>query len=229
MITGWIEILRRPFHRSGEFLSVDARRMSDPRNYELLTSPPQKFHMSKGPDGLVTTATTQTPETPVVRNFSPPPPEFTRTSRAERSASLNFSHPRPPLERTASRNNRITFSLEGPTTSPIIEWQSSSSEQTALPSNSDLPSIQQRSIYERPSQTRANSALGRERERTSSASGKDWSAIGPTSASRGSPLPHRSYSALSNRDWDPTSTFAPGEYRKGALSPSRSLGNGSWN
>lgn len=40
MITGWVKLLTRPFRRSHDFVSVDARRFStDPRHYEMILSP----------------------------------------------------------------------------------------------------------------------------------------------------------------------------------------------
>lgn len=51
MIPAWIELIRRPFKRTNEFVSRDARRISDPRNYEMLTSPPQAYR-PKTPDDL---------------------------------------------------------------------------------------------------------------------------------------------------------------------------------
>lgn len=50
MISAWIELVRRPFKRSSEFVSRDARRLSDPRNYEMLTSPPQVYRPKSSDD-----------------------------------------------------------------------------------------------------------------------------------------------------------------------------------
>ena len=43
MIGGWISLIRRPRGPKLEFVSRDAHRLSDPRHYEMLTSPPQAF------------------------------------------------------------------------------------------------------------------------------------------------------------------------------------------
>ena len=43
MIGGWISLIHRPRGPKLEFVSRDAHRLSDPRHYEMLTSPPQAY------------------------------------------------------------------------------------------------------------------------------------------------------------------------------------------
>ena len=43
MFSAWITLIRRPRGPKLEFVSRDAHRLSDPRNYEMLTSPPQAY------------------------------------------------------------------------------------------------------------------------------------------------------------------------------------------
>ncbi|KAI4144344.1 MAG: hypothetical protein LQ340_006692 [Diploschistes diacapsis] len=57
MFSAWWAFIKRPFGPHDHFVSYDARRISDPRNYEMLTSPPQSYHITKRPQGgLVATA-----------------------------------------------------------------------------------------------------------------------------------------------------------------------------
>ena len=66
MLEAWWEIGRRPFSSDTDnWISADARRMSDPRNYEMLTAPSQQYYMAKGPSGLIaTTSVRQTERAP---------------------------------------------------------------------------------------------------------------------------------------------------------------------
>jgi hypothetical protein len=125
MFVGWWELIRRPFLSHDHFVSVDARRISDPRNYEMLTSPPQTYHMTKAPEGgLVATAKPATlntiPLNPLNKEFlaqtddspsdyfpSSPPP-----ARQYENRSMSFSQPRPPTR--SNSQQRVTFSREEP-------------------------------------------------------------------------------------------------------------------
>lgn len=136
MFLGWWEVIKRPFSSKDHFVSVDARRISDPRNYEMLTSPPQTYHMTKGPSGgLIATAKpshlTDIPLSPLNKELyhqlDESPSEYFSTSptpawRAD-DRGQSFSQPRTP-SRSASQQQRVTFSREGPTptTSPYAEW-----------------------------------------------------------------------------------------------------------
>lgn len=234
MLTGWLELLH--LKRNKEFVSVDARRVSvskhgsDPRNYEMLTSPPQQYSMTKDEGGFLKAAPVHhhhhDVDSPIARDFSPSPGEYSATafspqSRHERSPSLNFSHPRQ-LDRSASQSGRVTFSREGPQSptawSPISSGANdkarSDSASPAFGYNSPTTLERPRPAQQGPVQTTVTA-----HERSSSALGKEWS-VGPPSVKapsiKGSVAPNRSNSAMSGRDWDPRSTYARGG---GALTP----------
>ena len=103
MITGWIELLRKPFTKSNDFVSVDARRFSaghKARDYEMITSPP-----SRG-----SRIVTETPKEPQIAVLSPSSIYEDSISSASPksqadyfgkelkyvSPTLSFSTPRPP-------------------------------------------------------------------------------------------------------------------------------------
>ena len=139
MFTGWWDIIKRPFNKNDHFVSYDARRISDPRNYEMLTSPPQTYHLTKGPQGgLVATAKPQlfediqdplnfplntlqakeftghgaTEHSPLEDFPEERPSSMTRFSPSARTYS--FSQPRVP-SRTPSQQARVTFTHDSPT------------------------------------------------------------------------------------------------------------------
>ena len=139
MFSGWWEIIRRSFQKNSDFVSYDARRISDPRNYEMLTSPPQTYHLTKGPQGgLVATAKPpgfeEQDELEVnalqlkefVDNYgSDESPVDDSTGGIQPSTRFNanartqsFSQPRPPTRN--SQQGRVTFSREGPTEIPLV-------------------------------------------------------------------------------------------------------------
>ncbi|MCJ1328850.1 hypothetical protein MMC10_005527 [Thelotrema lepadinum] len=142
MFTGWLEIIKRPFIKNDHFVSYDARRNSDPRNYEMLTSPPQTYHLTKGPQGrgLVATAkplefgdiqdpqnfpldTLQakefsgqgTTEDSPLEDFSKELPSST-TRLSSNARKYSFSQPRIP-SRTPSQQAHVTFTHDSPTES----------------------------------------------------------------------------------------------------------------
>lgn len=92
MITGWIDILRKRFTRSREFVSVDARRFSnDPRTYEMLGAKPQAT-IPKSPDPLLSSPAGSSSVT-----FSPiAKTEYYGAEAKYASPTLSFSSPRPP-------------------------------------------------------------------------------------------------------------------------------------
>lgn len=209
MITGWWELLTRPFRRSREhFVSVDARRLSDPRNYEMLTSPPQAFHLTKGTGGLVATAKHDSVETDYSASQN-----GDYISKEQQSAPVHtysFSRPRPPTRSgSQGQGGRVAFA------------QNHDVENAYSTRLAHSPPPEDRNPWER-----SNSALGRDRS-NSALGGRSGSALGgrereppkinppPRSAARGL-SPTRSNSAL-GRAWDPRDTYA----RSGALSPER--------
>lgn len=120
MLVGWVNLIRRPFTKRNDFVSVDvdARNYSnDPKNYEMITSPPTTYVMPKTPDPPVTSSRPeheeavsplpQSPQSPSSQytndyfnkevgsrnrqlSFSPPPEADYKIPK------LSFSTPRPP-------------------------------------------------------------------------------------------------------------------------------------
>ena len=137
MFSGWWEIIKRPFLSNEHFVSYDARRISDPRNYEMLTSPPQTYHLTPGPHGLVATAkpplfediqpansfplaSLQTKEFPNFESTessplrdSPDEPASTNARFNSNARMHSFSQPRVP-SRTPSQQGRVKFSHDEP-------------------------------------------------------------------------------------------------------------------
>ena len=94
MIPAWFELLKRPFAKSHDFVSVDARRFSaNPKTYEMIASP------SARPLG-----TPREPESAIVSPGSDSVSTFSPSSKADyfgkeatyASPALSFSTPRPP-------------------------------------------------------------------------------------------------------------------------------------
>ena len=118
MVLAWVDIFRRPFDSSKhDFVSADARQISDPRTYEMLTSPPQ----------AVFSPEKKTPD-PLIRHVGSDPRAFSPSSQTDYfggeakyySPSFSFSSPYPPC-RSASAATR-TESRRG----IGIEWDPSS-------------------------------------------------------------------------------------------------------
>ena len=227
MVTGWIDLIRRPFNRSHDFVSVDARRISDPRNYEMLTSPPQPLYIQKGFD-QPSTSPLSDDHSP--QDFFPANPNFGSEAQY-RSPSLSFSHPKPP-SRSASDSSRLGSShgRERPGVTFV---------------GAQLGSLQERDHIQSPPPARTTSATGTNRsnsalgaDRSGSALGRDqsgsalgWARSGSAMSTEragsalgrdrdprpvhsrtaaGSPIPHRNNSSLGAGDWDPRSTYARG-------------------
>ena len=225
MITGWIDLIKSPFNRSHEFVSVDARRISDPRRYEMLKSPSQAVYLPKSVDDLESSPDV---EQHSPRDFEPTVQRggYYGREAAWRSPSMSFSSPKPPQMSTNEEPQRSPSPKRHQETST---WETDSKASSAITervevSHSSLP--------------RSGSAMSRERtgselgwERSGSASGGDrsgsalgrersGSALGRSGDSktiyqkrpgttRASPTPLTASSAL-GRDWDPRSTFARG-------------------
>jgi len=95
MIIGWIDLIKTKLIQRHEFVSADARRLSnDPRTYEMLSSRNPPSLNVKSPDRVVVSPST----TP----FSPPSAEdqkadyFGKAARAYVSPVQSYSAPRPP-------------------------------------------------------------------------------------------------------------------------------------
>ncbi|KAL8703420.1 MAG: hypothetical protein Q9201_003391 [Fulgogasparrea decipioides] len=95
MIPAWIELIRKRFSRSHDFVSVDAKRFStDPRHYEMITLPPQTAYALKSPEAAVTSPSIDG-ETIAVLSPQTPKDYFPRDAKYV-SPTLSFSTPRPP-------------------------------------------------------------------------------------------------------------------------------------
>ena len=112
MIPAWLSLVREPFSSSKlDFVSVDARRMSDTRNYEMLTSPAAVFSPgAKTPDLLVTNMESSS------RAFSPSNQVdyFGKEARYQ-SPDYSFSSPKPPARSASAATrteSRVTFGRE---------------------------------------------------------------------------------------------------------------------
>lgn len=82
MLTGWVDLLRRKFSRSHDFVSVDARRGAtpDPKNYEMIISPPQTTY-SSGPNIMMSPQEDRKSVT------------FSTTSNVDRTSKIDYFGP----------------------------------------------------------------------------------------------------------------------------------------
>ena len=102
MLLGWIDLIRRPFNKRNDFVSLDAARShtnNHPRNYEMITSPPSAI--PKSPDPLITSPRPERDERPSQFPHSPPSPSsqyttdyFGNKEVGSRNRHLSFSLPR---------------------------------------------------------------------------------------------------------------------------------------
>lgn len=96
MVLGWIDLVKRRVMYRHEFVSADARRLSnDPRTYEMLSSHSTNL---KSPDAVV-----MSPPTLRSPAFSPISPDvvsktdyFARDAKPYLGHTQSFSTPRPP-------------------------------------------------------------------------------------------------------------------------------------
>ena len=150
MAAAWINLVRRPFSRSHDFVSIDARRFSaDPRSYEkyeMITSPPTTLVTLKTPEPVVTSPPTDsalsefspsaktdyfgkeiTYNSPTLSFSTPRPPSAGRLS----GRTLSFSSPRPPnlqrlSERTMSLSSEKTYTFSSQSPPSAKGWDPSS-------------------------------------------------------------------------------------------------------
>jgi len=94
MVLGWIDLFKRRWVYRHEFVSADARRLSnDPRTYEMLSSTLQPN--LKSPDAAVMSPLSSH-STPFSPDADSKNDYFGRTTRAYLSPAQSFSTPRPP-------------------------------------------------------------------------------------------------------------------------------------
>lgn len=111
MVLGWIDLFKRRLGRSNEFVSSDARRLSnDPRTYEMLRTTPQP--QLKTPDlAVISPGSTNTD------GFSPQSGKagdyFGREAKY-RNPPSSFSTPRPTSSSQGGRDwdPRLTFARQ---------------------------------------------------------------------------------------------------------------------
>ena len=121
MLVGWIDLVRRPFTRRNDFVSVDARGYStSPKNYEMINSPPTTYEVGpQKPGPAVTSPHSEYGEVLSPLRRSPPSPssqyanDYFGSQEADskgpqlrfslppqeakyKSPKLSFSTPRPP-------------------------------------------------------------------------------------------------------------------------------------
>ena len=112
MLIAWMDVLRAPFRKPRtDFVSVDARRFSgDPKQYEMIMSPPSRpYSTPKEPEAVVTspplpdekTAFSSLPQSPSSRYeedyfAASRPMSGGNEDRTYSSPKLSFSTPRPP-------------------------------------------------------------------------------------------------------------------------------------
>lgn len=222
MVQGWFEAIQRPFRHSHDFVSVDARRLSDPRNYEMLTSPPQAAYLPKSFDDL-STSPEKGHHSP--RDWSPQPQQnsgYFGKEATYRSPSLSFSTPKPPSRpgsdaRIGSPQGRSQVaptwgrqSVQSPP--PILERKESGARDarsgSAQGANRSTSALGREQSSPVPGWERSGSALPA--DRSGSALGRDWDLRSLHQRETTSPTPRRSNSALGRGDWDPTATYARG-------------------
>ncbi|KAL9077690.1 MAG: hypothetical protein Q9161_000062 [Pseudevernia consocians] len=117
MLIGWIDLIRRPFTKRNDFVSVDARGYSNsPKDYELITSPPTTSGMPKLPDPVVTSPHSGHEEELSPLPQSPPSPSSQYTNHYfdkeadSKSQHLSFA---PPQEADYKSPN-LSFSTPQP-------------------------------------------------------------------------------------------------------------------
>ena len=96
MVLGWIDLVKRRLVHRHEFVSADARRLSnDPRTYEMLDSTTTPQPNLKTPEAVVRSpdplrSTPYSPDSDSKADY------FSRGSKVYLSPVSSFSTPRPP-------------------------------------------------------------------------------------------------------------------------------------
>jgi hypothetical protein len=113
MVLGWIDLFKRRFTRPNEFVSADARRLSnDPRNYEMLNSitSPQPGIKSPEPVAMSPGALEVSQKSP----YGDHKIDYFGREAQYTSPSTSFSSPRPPSSHGQwGRDRTATFSSMG--------------------------------------------------------------------------------------------------------------------
>ena len=181
MVLSWIDLCRNQINRSHEFVSRDARRLSDPRNYEMLTSPPQSYQ-PKGVDDFITSpdAGIRSPES---FSTSSPKNDYFGADATYVTPSRSFSRPIPPGRHASGASGK---------------GYSGDRHHATSPQRQNWPGVDRTaSLTERD---RGASALALDRIGSPTGQSRSGSALSG----------HRASSSLgmAGRDWDPHSTYA---------------------
>lgn len=93
MIDGWSEVIRSRLRRKNEFVSADARHLSnDPRTYEMLSGTGPQLNI-RSPDRALS---------PNPRPMASPEPDpkqdYFRSARTYVNPISSYSYPRPPSQ-----------------------------------------------------------------------------------------------------------------------------------
>ena len=164
MITAWITLIRRPRGPKLEFVSRDAHRLSDPRHYEMLTSPPQAYQ-NKGFYDIKASPVSEI-GTPRTLSATGERKEYFAVEDADDDDAtpqpLNFSRPRN-LSRSASDASGYN---------PYSRVTSMCSDVSPLPTSSPNPNALDR--IGSPSSSRAGSASDNHNRGSSGLSQRAW-------------------------------------------------------
>ena len=195
MIPSWIDLLRKQLDRSHEFVSRDARRLSDPRNYEMLTSPPQSYQ-PKSADDLITSpvAGIRSPESVSISNQKD---DYFGVDATYINPSRSFSRPKPPGRSASGASERGNFGDRHHAASPQgPNWPGL--DRTASLSQRDrgASALALDRIGSPTGQARSDSALSRHRAGSSLGTvGRDWDPHSTYARPTVSPQPHGRSSA----------------------------------
>ena len=193
MLLGWLDLIRRPFNKRNDFVSVDAARShptNHPKNYEMITSPPSTtYAMPKTPDPLVTSPRPEHEERPS------PFPHSSPSSPSSQYTNDYFGNG-GNKEVGSSGRRHLSFSLprEADYKSPKLSFS------TPRPPSAGLRS------FSPPTTTRGDSH-GRYQQQTQTQTQTGRMSPGrPLSPSAGRESAGSTFSSA--YDWDPTTTYA---------------------
>ena len=224
MASGWFDLLRKPFRTREHFVSIDARRasISDPRNYEMLTSPQTTFVTGEknSPTAAPLMALSKEVGSPDTMTSPQTGSDYFTPRESEfKERTYSFSQPRPPSRAASKSSHRVTFSREGPASSPPLgsaatrDWvafpEEGASEPHATLVATAVPQPPRSAYRQSPPQLhpRSGSAL--------SSNGSAWERS-PSALSNGqragSALGREQPGAALGREWQtPASAAGPGQ------------------
>lgn len=224
MLSAWMTFIRQSLTHSNEFVSRDARRLSDPRNYEMLTSPPQVYQPKSAEADIKGTEANAGEDR--LYSLTSRNKEFYGSEAAYHSPTQSFSRPRPSsrsvgnsvrpslnLGQTSLKagHDHSGFTFPSSPRSPPLSRRASSPDRINSVHSLDRigsPITVQRTI------SRNDSVLSSYRTPEPHESiGRDWGWNPTTTYARPSVSPQPSGRSPSNgigREWDPRATHARG-------------------